>query len=143
MYRESWYTGSHVGHSCCNCCDHWYVDKEIHVTLAKYVLLYIDPPQITEHPVGGDIPIGMNVTLNCNATGLGLLKFAWQRYDVGNWATISTDSTTSYTATASGLYRCRVSNEAGAVESNRTRVNIYGEYCIRHLVMHDDTSVHV
>ena len=105
-------------------------------------MVCIDPPQITEHPVGGDIPIGMNVTLNCNATGLGLLKFAWQRYGAGNWVTISTDSTTSYTATVSGLYRCRVSNEAGVVQSNRTRVNIYGECCISHLIMHDDTSVH-
>ena len=84
---------------------------------------------ITEHPVGGDVPIGMNITLECKATGRGSLQFSWQRHHAGSWSTINTDSTTSYTATTSGSYRCTVSNEAGSVMSNRTRVNIYGESC--------------
>ena len=83
---------------------------------------------ITEHPVGADVPIGMNITLECKATGLGSLKYSWQRHNTGNWTTItiSADNLTAYNATISGSYRCRVSNEAGSVESNRTRVNIYG-----------------
>ena len=82
---------------------------------------------ITEHPVGGDVPTGMNITLQCKATGLGILKFAWERRHFGSWTVISTESTTSYTATISGFYRCKVTNEAGSVVSNRTVVNIYGE----------------
>ena len=82
---------------------------------------------ITEHPVGGDVPIGMNITLGCKASGLGSLKYSWQRHHAGSW---STDSVTSYTATTSGFYRCRVSNEAGSVVSNRTRVNIYGKFTV-------------
>ena len=82
---------------------------------------------ITEHPVGGDVPIGMNITLECEATGRGTLKFSWERHHAGNWTTISVDSTKSYTATTSGSYRCKASNEAGSNVSNRARVNIYGE----------------
>ena len=82
---------------------------------------------ITENPVGGDVPIGMNITLKCKATCLGLLRYSWQRHHKGNWSTIDTDSTTLYTATISGVYRCMVINEAGPVESKRARVNIYGE----------------
>ena len=92
------------------------------------LLFQTDPPVITEHPVGGNVPIGMNITLKCNGSGLGSLRYAWQRHHRGNWSTIDTDATTSYTATASGSYRCILSNEAGTTESNRTRVNIYGEY---------------
>ena len=82
---------------------------------------------ITEHPIGGDVPIGMNIMLKCKATGLGLLRYSWQRHHQGNWSTIDTNSTTLYTAKTSGVYRCMVINEAGPVESKRARVNIYGE----------------
>lgn len=83
---------------------------------------------ITEHPVGGDVPIGMNITIKCKARGLGLLKYAWEHRQSGRWTVISTGSTTSYTATTSGIYRCQVTNEAGSVVSNRTRIHIYGEH---------------
>ena len=90
--------------------------------------MFSDPPVITEHPVGGDVPLGMHITLKCKATGLGILRYSWQRHHNGNWSTIDTDATTFYTATTSGVYRCRVRNEAGPIESKRARVNIYGEY---------------
>ena len=91
-----------------------------------------DPPVITEHPVGGDVPIGMNITLKCRGSGLGSLRYAWQRHHRGNWTTIDTDATVLYTATTSGSYRCILSNEGGPTLSNRTRVNIYGEYSTNH-----------
>ena len=71
----------------------------------------------------------MNVTLECKATGVGTVKYSWQRKDTGNWTTISTSNITSYAATTSGVYRCMVNNEAGSVVSNNATVNVYGEYC--------------
>jgi len=72
--------------------------------------------------------MGKNVTLKCEANGFGSLEFSWERQDAGNWIVITTRSTTTYTAKTSGLYRCRVSNEAGSVVSNNATVKVYGKY---------------
>ena len=73
------------------------------------MLFEIDPPKIIGHPISDDVPMGKNVTLECKATGLGSLKFSWERQHAGNWIIITTDNSTSYTAKTSGLYMCMVS----------------------------------
>ena len=71
----------------------------------------------------------MNITLECEATGRGTIKYSWERHHAGNWTTISAVSTKSYTATTSGFYRCKASNEAGSNVSNRARVVCCGLTC--------------
>ena len=95
----------------------------------------IGPPEITDHPRDGDVPMGRSITLMCKASGLGTLVYSWERKSSHKrWTTVSNDSTTSYTtdtilAIGEYVYRCRVSNEAGSVVSNSATVNVYGEYC--------------
>ena len=108
-----------------------------HTVLFEY-LHYIDkftlgPPEITDHPTGGDVPMGRSITLMCGASGLGTLVYSWERRSSGSsWTTVSNDNTTSYTTDTTltigeYMYRCRVSNEAGSVVSNSATVNVYGE----------------
>ena len=89
---------------------------------------------VTDHPTGGDVLVGKNITLMCRANGKGTLKYSWEQNIDGNWTTVSNDNTTSYTtnttlAVGQYMYRCRVSNDAGSVVSNIATVNVYGEYC--------------
>jgi len=104
--------------------------------MCTYILITytVGPPQITDHPTGGDVPMGKSITLMCRAGGLGKLVYFWERISSSSWTTISNDNTTSYTTNKTltieeYMYRCRVSNEAGSVVSNNATVNVYGEYC--------------
>ena len=88
---------------------------------------------ITNHPTGGDVPVGRSITFTCTANGTGLLVYSWERSSGSNWTTVSSDNTISYaidTTLAIGryMYRCNVSNEDGSVVSNNAIVNVYGEY---------------
>ena len=95
---------------------------------------FTGPPSITTHPTGGDVPVGRSITLMCRASGRGTLLYSWERRSSGRrWATVSNDNTTSYTTDAtltSGeyMYRCSVSNEAGAVVSNIATVNVFSKF---------------
>jgi len=100
------------------------------------LLFYIGTPSITTHPTGGVTPMGRSITLICRASGIGTLVYSWERRrsSGSSWTIVSNDNTTSYTtdtALTSGeyMYRCRVSNEAGATLSNTATVNVYGEGC--------------
>ena len=89
---------------------------------------------ITDHPAGGNVPVGRSITLTCRASGTGSLTYSWERSFGSSWTTVSNDNTTSYTtdttlAIGQYMYRCRVSNDAGSVVSNNAIVNVYGEYC--------------
>ena len=94
------------------------------------------PPEITDHPTGGGVPMGRRITLMCRASGLGTLVYSLERSSSdSNWTTVSNDNTTSYTTDTTltigeYMYRCNVSNEAGSVVSNSATVNVYGEYCL-------------
>ena len=100
-------------------------------------IAYLGPPEITDHPTSGHVPMGRSITLMCRAGGLGTLVYSWERSSFGNnWTTVSNDNTTSYTTDTTltigeYMYRCRVSNEAGSVVSNSTTVNVCGEYHIK------------
>ena len=92
------------------------------------------PPFITDHPTGGDVPVGRSITLMCRVSGLGTLLFSWERSSSGSsWTTVSNNNTSYTTDTRLTIgqytYRCIVSNEAGSVMSNSDTVNVYGEYC--------------
>ena len=74
--------------------------------------------------------MGYNVTLECEASGRGLLAYLWEKRESGgDWTIVDDSNTTTYTTSISGLYQCNVSNEAGSVVSNNATVNVYGEYC--------------
>ena len=107
--------------------------------LAYHQVVKIDnftgPPMITDHPTGGDVPMGRSITLMCRASGLGTLVYSWERSSSdSSWITVSNDNTTSYTTDTTltigqYMYRCVVSNESGSVMSRNATLNVYGEFC--------------
>ena len=95
---------------------------------------FVGHPRVIEHPAGGEIPLGENITLTCRANGTGPLIYTWERSSGSNWTIVSNDNTTSYTtdttlAIGQYMYRCRVSNEAGSNVSNNATLNVHGKYC--------------
>jgi len=97
-------------------------------------VIYTGSPQITDHPSGGDVPMGRSITLMCRASGLGTLVYSWQRRSGSSWTTINNANRQSYTtnsnmAVGQYTYRCVVRNDAGSVLSNSATVNMYGECC--------------
>ena len=97
-----------------------------------YLLIVTGPPKITDHPTGGDVPMGRSITLMCRASGLGTLVYSWERRSGSSWTAINNANRPSYTtntnmAVGQYSYRCVVRNEAGSVRSNRATVNVYGE----------------
>ena len=79
--------------------------------------------------------MGSSITLTCRASGQGTLLYIWERRSSGsNWVSVDNDNSVSYTTDSTlsvgeYMYRCRVSNEAGSMESDSATVNVYGEYC--------------
>ena len=74
-----------------------------------------------------EVPLrSSTVTLQCIATGDGLLKYYWERKDSGNWVTVNNSTRESYIITGTiGKYRCNVTNE---VESALSPViTVYGK----------------
>ena len=61
--------------------------------------------------------------------------YSWERISGSSWTSIKRNSkspsytTNSNMAVGQYTYRCVVRNEAGSDVSNRTTVNVYGEYC--------------
>ena len=92
------------------------------------IVVLPDPPVITNHPTGGNVPMGRNITLMCRASGLGTLVYSWERSSSGSsWTTVTNDNTTSYTTDTTltigqYMYRCVVSNEVGSVMSDSATV---------------------
>jgi len=77
--------------------------------------------------LGGYIPFGDTITLQCKADGLGSLIYMWERRQSnGNWTVIHSDNLTTFNTTIDGFYRCIVENEAGSVVSIETQVHVYG-----------------
>ena len=92
------------------------------------IIYSTDLPVITVHPKGGDIPLGMSVTIQCKANGLGTLVYTWESRQLNQtWTAITDHTSTTYNVTDTGYYRCRVNNEAGSIVSQRAEVNVYGE----------------
>ena len=91
-------------------------------------------PVITTPLKDADVPIGGNVTLMCLATGQGPMMFTWETYSnsSGWYAVVGIRNTTSYMVMARTdgrfMYRCVVSNEAGAVTSDEATINVFGKY---------------
>ncbi|WP_101690493.1 hypothetical protein [Dysgonomonas massiliensis] len=76
-------------------------------------------PAITTHPVGGEIcPGGTTLGLKIAASGTSPLTYQWQK----DGANIAGATTSTYTATTGGSYRCVVSNTCGTATSNLATV---------------------
>ena len=95
---------------------------------------FTGPPVIMTQPTSEDVPIGGNVTLMCLAIGQGPMMFTWETYSnsSGWYAVVDIRNTTSYTVIARTdgrfMYRCVVSNEAGAVTSDEVTINVFGKH---------------
>lgn len=85
---------------------------------------------ITIQPTGGNVPIGNNITLVCQAIGQGPLRFFWEAYNnISDWRVVDASNTTSYTirtvTDGKFMYRCTVTNKAGSVTSGETSINVF------------------
>ena len=97
--------------------------------------MFAGPPNITAHPTSHLITTGMNVTLSCEGTGQGPIRYRWEISDVngGPWARISNSDKKSFVVRdleQSQRYRCAVSNAAGTVTSNVAIVTVLSE-CVK------------
>jgi len=91
------------------------------------------PPNITTHPTSQLTTVSMNVTLNCEGTGRGLITYQWQTRNIneGQWSDISNSNNRRLVVRnlkESQQYRCVVSNEAGGTTSNVATVTVISEY---------------
>ena len=69
--------------------------------------------------------VPLNVTLQCRASGEGLLHYYWAKENSGNWITVNSNNMTLHMVTTSGQYRCNVTNEVGSVVS--PVITVYGK----------------
>ena len=107
-------------------------------------IVYTGPPLITVNPTGGNIPLGTNVVLQCEASGKGSLVYSWVSMQTGRgWTVIDNSNTTTYTTSVTGLYRCNVRNEAGSVVSTAAAVEVYGMYSICAMYMYININIQV
>jgi hypothetical protein len=96
--------------------DRFYFDN---VQLARVGDLTLTAPIITTQPANQTVAVGQTAAFSVAATGTAPLSYQWQR----NSTNIAGATSASYTtpavvlADSGALYRCRVSNAAGAVTS--------------------------
>ena len=84
--------------------------------------------EITEQPKNAVIKQRGSHTLKCNASGPGMLVYSWEKSIANKWTTVSRYEA-SYTIKSPGLYRCRVTNEAGSITSDTASVKHCSKYC--------------
>ena len=84
--------------------------------------------EIMKQPKSAVIKQRGSHTLKCNATGTGMLVYSWEKNIANNWTTVSRYQA-SYTTTSPGLYRCRVTNEAGSITSKTATVEQCSKCC--------------
>ena len=86
------------------------------------------PPTITTHPASQLTNVSISVTLDCEGTGRGSIKYHWEsKKGITNWMNIRDN--TKGTLVVKNLqqsqqYRCVVSNEAGSTRSNVATVTV-------------------
>ena len=90
------------------------------------------PPIFLTHPTSHTVTVGMNVTLYCNVSSAVSVSFAWERRTDGSlWERIP--NTQSYKYTVRNIqqtqqYRCIPGNDAGALVSNATTIEVLSKY---------------
>jgi len=83
--------------------------------------IHIGVPAITVHPANHLATTGMNVVLNCEGSGKGMLNYQWENNADNSWTTITNSNNKTYVIEniqESQQYRCVVGNEVGHVTSN-------------------------
>jgi hypothetical protein len=84
-------------------------------------------PTIYTQPLSQSFCAGGSVVLTVAASGSGTLGYAWQRdAGEGNWENITGATSTNYSATAAGSYRCVVTNACGSTNSEAATVTELG-----------------
>ena len=88
-------------------------------TSSVATLTVLLPPQITQSPAGGLLPVGSNITFGVTATGADVLSYQWQK-DGTNilGATTTNYSRTNLTLGDSGAYTVIVTNFLGSATSS-------------------------
>jgi len=97
------------------------------------IQVFTGPPTIITHPTSQLTNVSLSVTLNCEGTGTGSIKYQWESSNVngGQWMNISDSKKKNLIVKnleQSQQYRCAVSNEAGRTLSNVVTVTILSKY---------------
>ena len=104
-------------------CSVSYVHCSMVVTSDPVTFSIIQPPMITEPPIGGDFDINSPLSLTCSATNYGTVTFTWtgpgpyiQETDllVDNTYIRNNYSIMLSNHSLGGTYTCKVTNEAGS-----------------------------
>ena len=94
--------------------------------------MFTGPPTITFHPTSQLMAVNMNITLNCEGNGEGVIEYQWETRDINGkrWVIIS-DSNVKMLIVSnfeqSQQYRCVVSNEAGSTRSDVATITALGK----------------
>lgn len=104
-------------------------DDVISVTSNAATLTVNTVPQITAHPSASVLAVStQNVTLSVTATGTPTPTYQWQKDGVAiSGATGATLTLSALQVSASGSYRCVVTNSVGSVNSNPCVLTVYAE----------------
>ena len=94
--------------------------------------VFTGPPTVTTHPTSQLMAVNMNITLNCEGTGEGVIEYQWETRDINGerWVIIS-DSNFKMLIVSnfkqSQQYRCVVFNEAGSTRSDVATITALGK----------------
>ncbi|MFN0159305.1 MAG: immunoglobulin domain-containing protein [Bacteroidota bacterium] len=96
------------------------------ITSAVAILTVIGPPTITQHPAGDTVTVGQTATFSVVAVGSGTLSYQWQRNGSAIAGATSSVYTTPPVATSDNgaLFRCIVTNSAGAATSSQAMLTV-------------------
>ena len=91
--------------------------------------VFTGPPTITIHPTSQLTNVSMSVTLDCEGTGRGSIRYHWETRNIngGQWMKISNSNSKRFVVRnvqQSQQYRCVVSNEAGSTRSDVATVTV-------------------
>jgi len=93
--------------------------------LYKVVYTATNPPVITEHPQAVTVSEGAVVSFSVSASGTQPFSYQWIKDDVAiDLANANTYSISSAQPSDAGLYRVRVSNNAGEVYRNTAQLTV-------------------
>ena len=96
------------------------------------MLLFTGVPIIITHPTDEVINATISITLTCEATGGGSIKYLWEASDIikDEWMILGSGQTLVIRRDKSEKYRCVASNEAGTTRSNVSIVNFLSKLFI-------------
>ena len=100
----------------------------VYITIVIRFLLIDGAPIIITQPISQLTTVNMNVTLTCEATGIGPITYHWEVKTINGeeWMNISNSNNTKLIRNLeqSEQYRCVVSNQFGTNKSNIATVNV-------------------